>query len=117
VKILLNVLGRGLFFDSHCRLGLLILFSDDDNGIFFARIINSPNYVLRPFLQERYSILLKTHSEVFTDKTGDLNEYIGYIYFTISKQNMQYNKEMNFTNTGNQKGKCPSCWQPIAQAE
>jgi len=30
---------------------------------------------------------------------------------------MQYNKEMSFTKAGNQKGKCPSCWSPIAQAE
>jgi len=27
---------------------------------------------------------------------------------------MQYSKEMNFTKAGNQKGKCPSCWQPVA---
>jgi len=32
-----------------------------------------------------------------------------YIYFTNSKQNIQYNKEMSFTKAGNQKGKCPSC--------
>ena len=37
-----------------------------------------------------------------------------YIYFSNANKTYNFNI-INLTKPGNQKGKCPSCWPPIAQ--
>jgi len=55
------------------------------------------------------SVLLLAQPDTFSSNI--------FILFRHQEAKHEYHKETNFTEAGNQKDKCPSCWLTTAQAE